>query len=29
MSKSNVEVVESYLGALKEKDLSKAPLASD
>jgi len=29
MSKSNVEVVENYLGALKEKDLSKAPLASD
>lgn len=29
MNKSNVEVVESYLGALREKDLSKAPLASD
>ena len=29
MSDSSIEVVEAYLGALKAKDLSKAPLAAD
>ena len=29
MSNSNIETVERYLGALKVKDLSGAPLASD
>jgi limonene-1,2-epoxide hydrolase len=29
MNNSNVEIVEAYLGALKAKDLSTAPLASD
>ncbi len=29
MSNKNVEAVESYLAALREKDLSRAPLAAD